>query len=112
MKKPVNKVDAALLALADALRSGDEYRRYQRARAKIEQRDGLKQQIDDYRVENFNMQQNFQGEELFHKTEEFLQKYKTFREDADVDEFLAAELSLVRKIQSLEEDLLDELDFE
>ncbi len=112
MKKPENNVDNALIALADAIRESDVYRRYIKARQRIEARAGLKKEIDEFRMKNFEMQQRYEGDELLSKTEEFTQTHASFREDPDVDEFLSAELSLVRMIQDLEEDLLDELDFE
>ena len=106
-KDVFEKVDA----LIGAIKTSDIYRNYLAQNSKVESDPELKRRIDDFRRENFEIQQNYQGDELDKKMDDFEMRYASFRRNPLVEQFLAAELAFCRLIQEIENKVESELDF-
>ena len=93
-----------------ALKNTKEYKNYMAALAAVKEVPGLKEQVDDYRKQNFFLQNsettNFEAVENFEK------KYEDFRENPIVEVFLDAELAFCRMMQYNNSLILEALHFE
>lgn len=108
----MDKWECAVENLVDTVKDTEQYRAYVREKEKVNRFPDLKEQIDSYRLRNFEIQNMSNDEELFFKMEEFEKEYEKFRENPIVADFLAAELSLCRLIQNINTKITDALDFE
>lgn len=96
----------------EKLKGTDIYKNYYEQVKKISNYPELMEQINNFRKENFYIQNAFSNEELFDKTEEFNLKYEKFRENPLVSDFLAAELALCRMMQFIDQHIIEGLDFQ
>ena len=103
-------LDQAVENLIAAIKESDAYEKYLSALAVVKQQPGLKQQIDEFRRENYVMQNT--GDMAFERMEQFEQANSDFREDPLVSDFLAAELALCRQIQQINFNITEALNFE
>ena len=106
----MNSVDEAVEELRNAILQCDVYRDYCRSLEKVKQYPELKEQIDDYRMQNYELQQS--PDYAFDKMEQFQRQYQSFRENSLVSDFLAAELAFCRMVQDIENRLVEGIDFE
>ena len=106
------QVNKSVNGLIDAIRNSDVYLEFMAAQQEVSRIEGLQEKIDAYRMENYRMQQEFQGEELLRKTEEFTRKYASFREDPVIDHFLSSELAFCRMVQDVWNELLKKLELD
>lgn len=109
---PMNDVDVAIENLLNALKQTEEFKEYQRQLEKINMQPELRKQVDAFRNENFEMQNSTPQDELMQKMEQFEEKYQTFRENPLVNDFLAAELAFVRKMQEVTLKIMEGIPFE
>lgn len=100
---------AADRLISEVLASG-EYAAYRRELELVKQRPGLKEQIDDFRSRNYELQSSAEND--FNRLDAFEKEYEDFREDALVQDFLAAELDFCRMMQGLYARITAALDFE
>ena len=106
------RVDAAVRQRVEAIMDSPEYLEYDRQLTAMKQAPGLKQQIDAFRQENFDLQRFTKGDELFDKMDEFNRRYDDFRKNPLVDSFLNAELEFCRMIQGINQEIVEAVDFE
>lgn len=104
--------ECAVENLVDSIKRTEQYRAYEREKEKVHGFPDLKEQIDSYRMRNFEIQNMSNDEEIFFKMEEFEKEYEKFRENPIVADFLAAELSFCRLIQNINTRITAALDFE
>ena len=72
---------------------------------------GLQERIDEYRRNNFLIQQNHEGGELLQKVEDFELNTAAFRAEPLVDKYLCAERDFVKLKQDIDNRMLAELEF-
>ena len=106
----MNKIDVSLKQLLNAVKDSNEYKEYEIQLERVRQYPELKQQIDEFRKKNFELQNS--PDYKFEKLEEFAKQYAAFREDPLVSDFLAAELAFCRLMQRINLQLTDALNFE
>lgn len=88
-------------ALIRVIQDSEEYRAYNCVRAKLSGMPELRKQINEYRKENFRLQ-NFSDENLlFERMEEFRREYEEFRRNPLVEEYLSCELAVCRMLQKV-----------
>lgn len=90
----------------------DVYKAYVAARDEIKKNEPLYQQVNDFRRENFDIQNNTAEEHMMDAVEAFEAKYEDFRANPLVDHFLSAELAFCRMMQEITLQITDEVDFE
>lgn len=93
-----------------AILDSEVYKAYLVELNKVKQFPELKQQIDEFRRRNYEFQSRPDID--FDKLDCFEKEYETFREEAMVADFLAAELDLCRAIQSITLQVTEALNFE
>ena len=85
------------------------FKDYKYQKERIKKVPGMKERINDFRAKRFEFQ-NYEGEDLFEKIDEFQKEYQTFKEEPIVREYLAAELEICRLVQEINnaiDDLVD-----
>ncbi len=70
------------------------------------------EEINAYRQENFDIQNRYEGEELFDKQDELQNKYERLLDDPKASSFLHAEAGFCRMIQEINEYIMEGLKFE
>ncbi len=103
-------LDQAVESLIGAIRESEAYGKYMLALAAVKEQPKLKEKIDEFRRENYVMQNT--GDMAFERIEQFEQAYSDFRENPLVSDFLAAELALCRQIQQINFNITEALNFE
>ena len=98
--------------LAGIIRETDIYKEYLQCREIMRKQPELYAQVNEYRLKNFDIQNESEGSELFDRMEAFEREYREFRENPMVDDFLRAELALCRMVQEMNVLLTAEIDFE
>lgn len=106
----ISRLDSATTALINAVLATEEYQAYIEELNKVKEFPELKEQIDDFRRRNFQLQSSADND--FNKLEQFEKEYAAFRENILVQDFLAAELDLCRLIQDLNMRITSALNFE
>lgn len=105
-------IDQAIEAFVNIIKNTEVYRDYCSEKERVKVHPGLKEQIDEFREKNFELQSTDTTEELLERIEELDSEYAVFRENPLVDSFLAAELSFCRMMQKIYADLSDKIEFE
>ena len=90
-------MDEALTVYVVAIKRTTEYQDYVRVLNRVKEVPGLKEQLDNYRQENFILQNG--DDASLEAIERFEKKYEGFRTEPLVEEFLAAELAFCRMMQ-------------
>ena len=110
----MTEVNNALDQLVAAMKETKEYEAYHQAKENVKNHPGLKEQIDEFRIRNFELQNmaHAHSSELLFEIDELEREYESFRENPVVDEFLKAELGFCRMVQNVTAYLAAELDFE
>lgn len=98
--------------LKDAIVNDEGYQKFLRIKGEVEQDKVLCDKINQFRWKNFELHMNLEGEELYNAMENFERENATFRKDPLVNEFLAAELRVVRTVQDAAKILLDAIDLD
>ncbi len=96
----------------EKIKTTDIYLNYLEQVKKIQKYPDLLNQINEYRNESFMLQNKYEGEELYDRTEELSQRYEKFLEIPVVDDFMTAELALVRTMQDINMFIVEGLDFQ
>lgn len=108
----MSDVDQAIENLLEALKRTKEYTEYQCQLEKINMQPELHKQINDFRKENFELQNSTPEDQILQRMEQFEEKYQAFRENPLVNDFLAAELAFCRKMQEVTLRIMEGLPFE
>lgn len=106
----MSNVDNAMNQLIVAIKESDTYKEYLAQLEVVKQQPGLKDQIDEFRTRNYELQ--ISGDGAFEKIEQFEREYEGFRENPHVEEFLAAELAFCRMMQDINIRITEAMDFE
>lgn len=98
--------------LVQAVRESEEYQRYLKVKKEVEQNESLCQKINEFREKNFQLHFSLEGEELYNAMDDFEKANSDFRKDPLVNQFLVAELAMIRMIQQVEKKLVDAIDLD
>lgn len=93
------------------LRDSEEYVYYSEKIKTLFEYPDLMKQINEYRKENFRIQNSYEGEELYDKMEEFSARYEDLLEDTRVREFLDSESTLCKLIRDVTTYIVEGLEF-
>ena len=102
-------MERALNLYIQEILSSAEYKRYARIRDKVKEYPDLKNRIDAFRTQNFELQRS---EDAFDKLDQFEREYEALAEDPMVSEFLAAELAFCRMMQENNNIIMRAIHFE
>ncbi len=87
--------------LTEAIRSCSAYRRFEDAKKKVKEHPGLQERLDQFRKENYQLQNSKDGVEWYKEIAEFQQKNEEFHREPLVREYLDSELELCRALQHI-----------
>lgn len=106
----MHSVEQATGELVEAILESSVYQTYQAELERVKAIPGLKEQIDEFRRRNYELQTS---EDIdFYKLDCIEKEYSEFRKQPVVEEFLAAELELCRMIQNITGRITEGLRFE
>lgn len=105
-----DKLDSAVDTLITAILGCEEYLAYRAELDRVLQIPNLKDQIDEYRRRNYELQHRTDID--FDKLDRFEKEYENFRSDPAVSDFLAAELAFCKRMQEIETRVTAEIDFQ
>ena len=95
-----------------AVKASDIYKNYVREKERVAKHPQLKEEIDEYRRKNYEMQSMTHDEEMFDRIDQFQKQYEEFRENPLVSDFLEAELAFCRLLQEVTGRIVQAMDFE
>ncbi|MBR5578610.1 MAG: YlbF family regulator [Lachnospiraceae bacterium] len=105
------EIRKAMEEFLQALKESSAYKDYKYQKERVKRVPGLSDRINEFRVKRFEFQ-NYQGEDLFEKVDEFERQYETFREEPMVREYLAAELEICRLVQEINDAIVELVDID
>ncbi len=108
----MTEVEQAIENLLSVIKQTKEYEEFRYQLDKINLQPELHRQIDEFRRENFELQNNTPGDQMLQKSEEFEERYQTFRENPLVNDFLMAETAFCRRMQEINLKITEGLQFE
>lgn len=108
----MNQIQEALEHLMETIRASEEYIRYQKIKERVHKLPELEQEINQFRRENYFLQNSQGTVDLYEETDRMEQEYKEFRKNPIVAEYLEAENALCRVVQQINWTLIEGLDFE
>ena len=108
----MSRVEAALEELVTAINESPEYREYSKQKELMRQHPDLKEKLDIYRREKYELQTSASSDELFDRTEELTGKSEELRKNPLMGLFLDAELDFCRMIQQVNNAIVEAVEFE
>ena len=108
----MSEIEHEIQILIEAVKASATYKEYDRQKELLKADEELKRQVDEYRKENFLLQNASDDGHLEERMEQFSEKYADFVEMPKVSAFLDAEVNLCRMMQELSERIVASLDFE
>lgn len=106
------EVDILTDSLCNAIVNSDEYRTYQKCFEEIKKDEELFSQVNNLRRSNFFSQNNNNGKMSYDEYHNLYNAIRIVRQNKLADEFLDAELDLIRMIQKINEKLISTVSFE
>lgn len=108
----MKQIQEALKNLIEVVKDSEEYIRYQKIKERVNKLPELEQEINQFRRENYFLQNSQGTVDLYEETDRMEQEYSEFRKNPIVAEYLEAENALCRIVQQINWMLIEELDFE
>lgn len=96
--------------LVDAILGSTEYQNFQAAEKQVRKVPELADKIKEFCWENYELQ-NCRAEDLYEQVEAFEERYRDFRRNTVVEEYLERELRMCRMLQEIHARLTDIMDF-
>lgn len=106
----MNSIEQATDSFVATILDCDVYKTYQAELERVKAVPGLKEQIDEFRKRNFELQTSEDVD--FYKLDCLEREYGEFRKQPLVEDFLASELELCRMIQDITMRITEGLNFE
>ncbi len=110
----MDEIQMQLNEFITAVKGTSVYQEYVKQRDSIKAYPELKNEMDELRMRNFQLQNSENQENFMEEIELLEQEYLEFRENPLVNDFLMAELAFCRMIQEIDDEILSavEADFE
>ena len=110
----MSRVDDLAVELATAIQESDEYKQYLRCRSELMQDEELFRKVNEYRRNNFYLQNQSNNPRLVEDVEAFHAQNAELTANILVNKYLLAEMALCRMIKQVERTLIEnvELDLE
>ncbi len=106
-EQTMDNIQSATENLIEAVRESQEYRTYLRYENILASQPELMQRVDEFRAENYELNNRADDIDLFEAVDHFESKYRDLRRIPEVNAFLEAELSLCKRIQKVQDDLFE-----
>ena len=99
-------------ALLEGCKESDIYKEYQARREELLKHEGLKEQVDEFRTKNYEIQNQEDDGNLEERIMKLADSYLWLTEQPVVRSFLDAELALCRMLQEITNYFLVNVDFD
>lgn len=106
----MQRIDELKLELRKAILESEEYKEYKRLEAIIMRNPELKRNIDEFRRQNFELQNSPDVQDIFSTTNELNERYAFMRNQDSVNRYLTAEICLCRLVQDICRSVVDVVD--
>ena len=106
----MQRIDELKLELRKAILESEEYKEYKRLEAIIMRNPELKRNIDEFRRQNFELQNSSDVQDIFSATNELNERYAFMRNQDSVNRYLTAEICLCRRVQDICRSVVDVVD--
>lgn len=98
----VDPIQKSIKELSEAMKNHEVYQRYLEEERMLNQHPELKQAVDIYRQENFQIQNSEMDEdELFELSEQLMKKYAELRKNPLVNAYLEAEVDVCQLMKKI-----------
>ena len=101
-----------LAVFTEALKNSREYLEYRESAKEVENNPELKQKLSDYRLMNYNLQQEIDPGVVEQETEELERIYEELERNPVASRFLDAEMTFCRMMQDITLAIYASLDIE
>jgi len=101
-----------LKAFTNALKNSKEYLEYRESAEEVEKNPELQKRLSDYRLMNYNLQQEPDGALVDQRTEELEGMFEELERDPVAARFLDAEMTFCRMMQEITLSIYASLDIE
>lgn len=108
----MRRIDELKLELVDTIRHSEEFREYRRLQAEIDKLPDLKRQVDEFRRQNYEIQNSPDVSDMFIATEELNKRYADMRKQDIVNRYLNAEIVYCSYIRDIYMTIADAVQFE
>ncbi|MCI9081334.1 MAG: YlbF family regulator [Lachnospiraceae bacterium] len=105
------RMEEILNNLVEAFKDSQEYKEYQRMREVLAQEPEKEKAVNEFRRRNFELHK-YRNTDLYNEMDRVEHEFAPLREQAFVNEFLAAELAVCRMVQRINYRLMEEIEFE
>ncbi len=102
MDSPIKHEVEELIAV---IRESGEYREFLEAEKKVEETPGLADKVREFCWSNYELQ-NSDADDLSERVDEFTEKYREFRSNPVVSDYLERELRLCRLLQEINMEIM------
>lgn len=99
-------------ALVKVIQNSREYREFEETKLKFRDKPELMNQINQFRMDSYKLQNYPEGDTLYERTEKFYEKTSQFRENPLVEEYLSRELAVCRMLQKIFSTVVDSVDLQ
>lgn len=107
-----SEVELMTNKLCEAIKNSNEYKMYQSKLEIIKQDEELYRQVNNMRRNNFFSQNGNNGRMSYDEYHNIYNATRMMRQNTIVDEFLDAELDLIRMMQKINEKVIETVNFE
>lgn len=107
-----DRVDEAVEELVDAITESEAYKKYKKTLREVKIWPELMERINEFRYENFRIQIFAEDNRLIDEIEAFDEKFKGFRSDDRVNDFLRSELAFNRLMQDVYAQIMEGIEYE
>lgn len=98
--------------LVKAIVESDEYKAFHNAKEAIKDEPELGSILNEYRLQNYKLQNNRDAEDYFDELDRLEQQYYELKKNPKVIAFLTAELRLLKMIQKINTAIVEQIDLE
>ena len=106
----MDEITKCINALLAAVKDSEEYRTYKKQEEILSRNPELGQRVDQFRSNNFKLQNEANRDELFSVVEQLSRESKELRRIPEVNAFLDAELALCKLLQRICRSLTEGID--
>ena len=108
----MQRIEQLKLELSKAIKESPEYIEYKRLEAIIDKDPNLKRSIDEFRRQNFDIQNSGKVDDIFAAQEDLNNRYADMRRQDMVNRYLLSEVCLCRMVQDICRTVVETIEFD
>ena len=108
----MQKINQLKAEIADTIKESTEYKEYKRLEAIVNMDPNLKRSIDEFRRQNFDIQNSGKVDDIFAAQEDLNNRYADMRRQDMVNRYLLSEVCLCRMVQDICRTVVETIEFD